>query len=207
MSDMRPAIVPKSDQINADDFIGGPRSYVVDEVSVTPGTEQPVSISLVGEKRVWRPCKSMSRVLVAAWGADAKAYAGRTVTLYRDPTVKWGGLEVGGIRISHMSHIERDLMLQLTATKGRRAPHVVRVLAAQARPPAEAAKLTDGMPSALRVTEEEVASIRERLDATASDEAKFLHAFNVPDIESMTPQMYAKAVAMFERKAAKGVPA
>ena len=123
---MNAAIIPKSDQINADDFLSEPRSYVIEGVTITPGTEQPVSITLRGEKRVWRPCKSMSRVLVAAWGADAKVYAGRSVTLYRDPSVKWGGLEVGGIRISHLSHIERDILLQLTATKGKRSPHIVR---------------------------------------------------------------------------------
>ena len=210
---MTPVIIPKSDQINADDFISGPRSYVIGSVAITPGTEQPVSISLVGEKRVWRPCKSMSRVLVAAWGADAKAYAGRSVTLYRDQTVKWGGLEVGGIRISHMSHIERDLLLQLTATKGRRAPHVVRVLAAQSQAPEIAPKLTDGLESALRITEDEAASIRVWLDATASDEVKFHGAFGkfagypgptVGAIEAMTPQQYEAAIFAFEKKAQRG---
>lgn len=70
----------------------------------------------------------MSRCLVAAWGPDAKAYIGRSVTLYRDPKVKWGGMEVGGIRISHLSHIERDMVMALTATKGKRAPYTVKPL-------------------------------------------------------------------------------
>lgn len=130
-TDMSAVIVPKSDQINADDLIAGPRTYTIEAVHITPGTEQPVNIKLAGEQRAWRPCKSMSRVLVAAWGPDAKAYAGRGVTLYRDPKVKWGGMEVGGIRISHMSHIERDMLIQLTATKGKRAPHVVKPLLAE----------------------------------------------------------------------------
>ena len=34
--------------------------------------------------------------------------------LYRDPTVKWAGMEVGGIRISHMSHIETEKLMMLT---------------------------------------------------------------------------------------------
>lgn len=202
MNDMTGAIIPKSDQINADDFLSGPRSYVIEGVAVTPGTEQPVSISLVGEKRVWRPCKSMSRVLVAAWGPDAKAYAGRSVTLYRDPTVKWGGLEVGGIRISHMSHIERDMLLQLTATKGRRAPHVIRPLA--------------GGVSGQRITDEEVATVREWMDTTATDEAAFLAAFGcgnkffpgpkVAAIEDLTPEQYRAAIAAFQQKSNNGAP-
>lgn len=131
MNDMSAVIQPKSDQVNADDFIGGPKTFTIEGVAITPGTEQPVHIKLAGEQRVWRPCKSMSRVLVAAWGPDAKAYAGRSVTLYRDPKVKWGGMEVGGIRISHLSHIERDMLIQLTATKGKRAPCVIKPLVAE----------------------------------------------------------------------------
>lgn len=129
MNDMSQVIIPRSDQLNAEDFLAGPRTYTIEAVAIQPGTEQPVNIRLVGEQRAWRPCKSMSRVLVSAWGPDANAYTGRCVTLYNDPKVKWGGMEVGGIRISHMSHIERDMLLQLTATKGKRAPHVVKVLA------------------------------------------------------------------------------
>jgi hypothetical protein len=131
MNDMSQVIVPKSDQINAEDFLAGPRSYTIEGVAISPGTEQPVNIKLVGEPRVWRPCKTMSRVLVAAWGPDAKVYSGRSLTLYRDPKVKWGGMEVGGIRVSHMSHIEREMLLQLTATNGKRAPHIVKPLVAE----------------------------------------------------------------------------
>jgi hypothetical protein len=132
MTDMTSAIVPKSDQINADDLIGGTRTIRIADVSISPGADQPVSIKFEGESaKVWRPCKSMSRVLVAAWGPDAKAYVGRSVTLYRDPTVKWGGMQVGGIRISHMSHIDKTLTLALTETKGKRAPFVVKPMGDQ----------------------------------------------------------------------------
>lgn len=131
MNDMTAVIVPKSDQINADDLIAGPRTFTIEGVAINPGTEQPVNIKLAGEPRVWRPCKSMSRVMVAAWGPDAKVYIGRSLTLYRDPKVKWGGMEVGGIRVSHLSHIEREMLLQLTATKGKRAPHIVKPLVAE----------------------------------------------------------------------------
>lgn len=132
MTDMTSAIVPKSDQINSDDLMGGPRTIRIIGVSISPGADQPVSIKFDDSAgKVWRPCKSMSRVLVAAWGPDAKAYVGRSVTLYRDPTVKWGGMAVGGIRISHMTHIEKQLVLALTETKGKRAPFVVKPLAAE----------------------------------------------------------------------------
>jgi hypothetical protein len=128
MNDMSQAIIPKSDQINADDLIAGPMTITITGVTVIGGQEQPVAIQFAESGKVYRPCKSMSRVLVAAWGPDANAYAGRSLTLYRDPKVKWGGMEVGGIRISHMTNIDRELTLMLTMTKQNRAPHKVKVL-------------------------------------------------------------------------------
>lgn len=128
MNDMSSAIVPKSDQINADDLIGRTMNITIREVQIKGGQEQPVSMYFDGSDKAFRPCKSMSRVLVAAWGADATKYIGRSLILYRDPTVKWGGMEVGGIRISHMSHLERAMTMALTATKGSRKPFVVKPL-------------------------------------------------------------------------------
>src|SRR4051812_24998120 len=101
MNDMRGVIVPKSDQLNADDLLAGPRTITIREVTIRPGTEQPVSIFFDGDNgKPYKCCKSMARVLVAAWGADANNYIGRSATLYCDPKVKWGGMQVGGIRIS-----------------------------------------------------------------------------------------------------------
>lgn len=133
MSDMTQVIQPKSDQINADDLIGGPMTVTIASVKITPGTEQPIQMTLRETGKYYRPCKSMARVMVQAWGADASQYTGRSLTLYRDPKVKWGGMEVGGIRISHMSHIEREMVFMLTMSKANRAPTKVKPLAAQQR--------------------------------------------------------------------------
>jgi len=131
-SDMRAAIIPKSDQMNADDLIGGERTIKIKDVQIRPGTEQPVSVFFNGDNgKPWKPCKSMARVLVYFWGADAKAYVGRRVTLYLDPDVRWGGVAVGGIRISHLSDISQTVTISLTATKGKRSPFTVEPLAAE----------------------------------------------------------------------------
>jgi len=66
--------------------------------------------------------------MVAVWGADSKNYIGRGLTLYRDASVKWGGVEVGGIRISHMTHMDGQMTMALTATKGSRKPYTVKPL-------------------------------------------------------------------------------
>jgi len=135
MNDMSPVIVPRSDQYNAEDFLAGPRTFSIEAVSITPGQEQPVSIKLVGEERVWRPCKSMSRCLVAIWGPDAKAYIGRSLTLYNDPKVRWAGMEVGGIRISNMSHMDNPVTMALAESKKNRKPFTVQPMANAAPPP------------------------------------------------------------------------
>lgn len=131
MNDMSAVIVPKSDQMNADDLLVGPRTITIRDVTIRPGTEQPVSIFYEGDNgKPWKPCKSMARVLVHAWGPDAHAYIGRTVALYCDPKVKWGGMLVGGVRISHLSGIDREMVMALTETKGRKAPFIVKPMPA-----------------------------------------------------------------------------
>jgi len=39
------------------------------------------------------------RALVKMFGSDTKAWRGKVVKLYHDPSVKFGGKQVGGIRI------------------------------------------------------------------------------------------------------------
>ena len=126
--DLTSTIVPKSDQLNAEDLLAGPVTVTVE--SVTGGSaEQPVNVNLREfPGRPYRPSKTQRRVLVKLWGAESAAYAGRRMTLYRDPDVKFGGIKVGGIKISHLSHIEQRATLVLTETKGKRAPHVVEPL-------------------------------------------------------------------------------
>ena len=135
--DMTETVVPKSDQLNADDLMSGPRTFTVAEVRIREG-EQPVAVKLAEfpDARPFYPCKSMRRVMIMGWGADANKYAGRRLTLYRDPAVRFGGLDVGGIRISHMSHLDKPLTVALTVTRGKRAPYKVQPLpdAAQTSP-------------------------------------------------------------------------
>ncbi len=132
MNDMSTTIAPKSDQLNTDDLLAGPRTITIRDVKISPGTEQPVGVFFNGDEgKPYLPCKSMRRVLVAIWGPDASVYSGRSMTLYRDPTVTWGGMEVGGIRISHMSHLAEKTIVVLTATKKSRKPFTVMPLVMQ----------------------------------------------------------------------------
>lgn len=127
--DMTESIAPKSDQLNAEDLLTGPRTFTVAEVR-KGSAEQPVDVHLVEfPGRPFKPSKTVRRILVSAWGADASTYAGRRMTLYRDPAVRFGGMDVGGIRVSHLSHITKPMTLVLAVSKGKRAPYVVKPLA------------------------------------------------------------------------------
>lgn len=134
MLDMTESIAPKSDQMNSDDLLSGPRTFTIAEVREASSDEQPVDVVLAEfpKGRPFKPSKSMRRVMVQAWGVDASAYVGKRLTLFRDPTVKWGGQDVGGIRISAMSHIDKPMVLALTVTRGKKAAYKVAVLAEDA---------------------------------------------------------------------------
>lgn len=129
MTDLRPTIIPKSDQLNADDLIGQTRTITVTKVSLCGEADQPIAVHFEGDNgKPYKPCKSMRRVMVQLWGPDGNAFVGRSMTLYRDEKVQFGGQAVGGIRISHMSHIDREHTLALTATRANRKPFTVRPL-------------------------------------------------------------------------------
>ena len=131
--DVSITIEPRSDQINADDLIGGPQTYTITKVS-KGAAEQPLDISLAETKRYYRPSKSMRRMLVAAWGKEANAWIGKRLTLYRDPEVTFGPDKVGGIKISHMSGLSRPLSVALTVKRGKRTPHTIEPLPADTPP-------------------------------------------------------------------------
>jgi hypothetical protein len=121
VADLRDTIVPKSDQLNAEQLLGGPITVTVTDVRRGGGEEQPVVVHYEGEGgRPYKPCKSMRKILVFAWGPNGNDWIGRSMTLFNRPDVKFGGEEVGGIRISHLSHIPKDISVALTATRGRK---------------------------------------------------------------------------------------
>jgi hypothetical protein len=128
--DLSKTIIPKSDQLNADDLIAGARTIKIRDLKAGADEQQPVSIYFYGDdNKPFKPCKSVRRVLVQLWGADASKFIGRRLTLYRDTSVKYAGVEVGGIRVSHASHIEQPKTVLVTMAKSSRRPFTIEVLA------------------------------------------------------------------------------
>jgi len=126
--DISSTIISKSEELTADDIMAKPITITITKVSIN-NSDRPVVINFQNDRgKPYKPAKCMRRVLVAAWGADGANYVGKSLTLYRDPTVLWAGVAVGGIRISHMSDIAKKLTLPLSFSKGKKVLFTVEPL-------------------------------------------------------------------------------
>lgn len=147
MSDIGFALEAKSDQVNFDDIADTKIVITITEVKVRKA-DQPVWIYFHGcNNRPWKPSKGMIRILATAWGRDSSQWVGKSVELYGDKTVKWAGKEIGGIRISSLSHINTNgLSAMLTVARGKRHEFRVQFLN-MARPVYDQAKFDAALPA------------------------------------------------------------
>ena len=131
---MRITAEPRSDQINYEDFLAGPRVYTIG--GVRNGTaEQKYDIQLQEEQRVWRPPLTVLRTLIACWGDDATVWQGRQAELYGDPSIRFGKDAVGGIRIKALSHLDEPKTVTVTVARGKRQKITIQPL--QVAPPTD----------------------------------------------------------------------
>lgn len=195
MSDMDAVTAAKSDQINADDLVGTELLVTVENVIIRAGTEQPITVKLVGHEKVFRPCKTVARIMKAAWGPDSSVYKGRSMLLYRDDNVTWGGMKVGGIRVRAISHITNPLALALQEKKGSRKMTTVQPLKEQPRQPAEdrAAKWAAGFSAA----------VSDAADLDALDALKAQYQAKLDDLQAKRPELASEAFAAFDARAAE----
>ena len=129
MVDMTKHIIRKTDQLNAEDLLGGPRTIKITDIRETSKADQPISLYFEGDNnKPYKPNLSMRKVLLACWGRDGKAYVGRSMTIYNDPSVTWAGQAVGGVRISHLSDMKGPKTIPITITRGKKKPIKIGVL-------------------------------------------------------------------------------
>ena len=122
--------------MNADDLIDGPITVTI--VGARRGdAKQPVFLDIEGRKgKPFKPCKTMLRVMAEVWQDktetkfDPKRWIGQSMTLYREPSVTYKGIEVGGIRISHVSGIDKPRTFMLTKSRGQKAELTIHPIAA-----------------------------------------------------------------------------
>lgn len=204
--DLTQAIVARSDQLNADDLISGPRTFTITEVR-RGDAEQPVSIVLAEypSSRPFKPSKTVVRIFAYAWGKETDDWPENPrVTLYRDATVKWAGQEIGGIRVSHLSHIENhpdlkggQLKVALAESKGKKSLHVVASLPADA-------------PTAPVVSTATLADLTDTLARKGVPEAAWLSGANqiagssAPDLAALTEDQAQVVLAALAQTGSEG---
>ena len=208
--DISKTIAPKSDQLNADDLIAGPKTITVTGIKLV-AEDQPVAIHFEGDDgKPYKPCKSMRRVLIKAWGPNGAAYVGRSMTLFLDEQVRFGGAAVGGIRISHLTAIDKPLSMALTATRGTKKAYTVQPLAVQQADKSALKAVLDQIATSTgkeglakakelagKLNEEDRATAAEAYKARVSD-LKRAAQVNKETGEVAAPMTYAQVAEMIE---------
>lgn len=119
--DMTKTAQAKSDQLNAIDLIGGPKTITISRVVEVNDEKQPINIVYEGGDagRPWKPCLGMRRAMIQLWGKKGHEYVGKKVVLWNNPIVIYGGREAGGIEILKASGIDQAIKVKLVITRGK----------------------------------------------------------------------------------------
>lgn len=133
------SLLPKIDHLTYNHVKLGAIIACVARVAKGPDKkERPVRIDFEPNPRCldpdgkplhYLPCKGMRIVLAEAWGLDGRTeWVGKSMELFGNPEVMYGGKKTGGVQISKLSHIPAPLEVMLTVSRGRKEPFRVGVL-------------------------------------------------------------------------------
>lgn len=109
-----------SAQINADDIVSAPIDVTI--TAAEEGTnEQPLFLHVAElPDKTYRPSLTMIKLIGANWGDETDDWLHKRLRLFRNPKIRFGREEVGGIEVSHMSHIDGPVEVSLLVKKGQR---------------------------------------------------------------------------------------
>ena len=126
MANVSEAMQAKSNQLNYDDIGNGEKIIFITNV-VVKSADQPVAIYFLGcNNKPFMPSKGMIRLISCAYSEESDNWIGKSIKLYGDPTVRWAGAEIGGIRIRAFSHIEKTGISAFVAlSRGKRRKTVI----------------------------------------------------------------------------------
>ncbi len=111
----------KSDQIDADNLIGGiTMDVTIKAVQRGPSNEQPLQLVLEETDKFYRPSKTYRRALIGCFGDEPANWIGKRLRLVRNPDTMFGGVKVGGVEVSHAS-IEAPMVFMLQAKRGKKS--------------------------------------------------------------------------------------
>lgn len=120
----------KSDQIDADNLIGGiTMDVTIKAVQRGPSNEQPLQLVLEETDKFYRPSKTYRRALIGCFGDEPANWVGKRLRLTRNPDTMFGGVKVGGIEVSHAS-IPEPVVLMLASKRGKKSAVKIDVIPA-----------------------------------------------------------------------------
>jgi hypothetical protein len=155
-----------SNELTAEDFLGGPEILTITEAWPTGNKDRPIAIRFAEKEKVFLPAKTVRRLLSRIWGDDSKrankTYPGRLLRLYRDPDVQWGGENVGGIRIDGASHINGRQAVSLPVSQHKRRKWTVEPLQVQQPDQGLADRIAHAENVLSEIAPEQLASLQEK---------------------------------------------
>ena len=129
--DLSEAIARKRATLNADDLIAGrARSPLQPSDAHRRGSAGRHPLCRRRRQALQTIASPCAECLSAHGAQTGRSTSAKSTTLFLDDQVRFGGAAVGGIRISHLSHIEKSITMALTATRATKKAYLVQVLAA-----------------------------------------------------------------------------
>ena len=133
-SELQACAAAKSDQIDADNLIGGiTMDVTIKAVQRGPSNEQPLQLVLEETEKFYRPSKTYRRALIGCFGDEPSNWIGKRLRLVRNPDTMFGGVKVGGVEVSHAS-IEAPMVFMLQAKRGKKSAVSIDVIPAPQKP-------------------------------------------------------------------------
>ena len=209
MTPLQEALAPKSDQLNADDLISGPRILKITGARFIEGDRggKKIVIHFDGDNgKPWKPCKTMGRAMVIAWGIVdypdpekvSEQFAGKSVEVFRDPEVAFGDQgKIGGVRISHMSHIDKPAIMKLTVSQGKKSSFTFLPLIAEVR------EIKPTADPVAKYVAAYIASVEGAADTAALDTFVASKSAKLDELREKRPEMNADCLAAVVRRRAE----
>jgi hypothetical protein len=138
-------------------------------------------------------------LLVRVWGPDANKYIGQSLTIYCDPTVTWAGKPEGGIRVSHMTGLDEEIVEYMRTSREKTKPYKILPLAT-----APAASTTD---AAEKWTNTYIGKLQasKTLDDVAALENG--QAARLTELKTKRPELHERIAAAAEARRGQLTPA
>ncbi len=142
-TELQACAAAKSDQIDADNLIGGiTMDVTIKAVQRGPSNEQPLQLVLEETDKFYRPSKTYRRALIGCFGDEPAGWIGKRLRLVRNPDTMFGGVKVGGVEVSHAS-IESPMVFMLQAKRGKKSAVSIDVMPPIQKPTPMPAKVKE----------------------------------------------------------------